>query len=461
MAVVVAFLPLFVSKMDDRNQVRENIAIAGQVMLAFVPARAYIQDNGDSFANGIRILSGDDFVRALESYGLPLGFVPVTPRGGRMSLVISKADHEMLAVIVVSGLSLSRVRHAEVLARIGFWGVIIDDGVINGATGGWFLEETPNNVMFNPSDVMVRIPDEDEFSELLFRRAKNPEKNAFHTSLKMDNNNISNISGLTARTGKVINIAANDFMLSGVDIDRRLKQEIGEVRSSRAVFSSHDGNPLVIQRSDLTTLSLTSGSIGNHGTWPNLDVKTITARDFNMAEGRTSFAGPVSWDVKGRATFANVTLNVERLTLTSFLDASRGQDVFYDPNSGDVSSPSGTGIRAGILRASSIVLRDQISSELLGGGTGYPIIEIRPAGVSVMPDVLITQISNDRIQIPLLASDESGRMETCRTIVGRTNLRYNSNSMASNIVCLFVMYNRIERRLDIKRCLMEGGANCI
>jgi len=96
----------------------------------------------------------------------------------------------------------------------------------------------------------------------------------------------------------------------------------------------------------------------------------------------------------------------------------------------------------------------------MGGGTGHPIIEIRPSGVSVLPDVLIASINNDALKIPFLAEDESGRLESCRTIIGRTNLRYNNNSMATNIICQFVMYNRIERRLAILQCLQEGGSNC-
>ena len=460
MAVVIAILPLMVNKMDERNQTRENIAIAGQLMLAFAPARAFIQRNHETIPNGVRVFSGNDFVGTLESYGLPLGFMPVTPRGGRMSLIISRDGADILAVIAVSGVRLSRVRQAEVLARIGFWGIIHEDGILNGATGGWFLTETPNNVMFNPGDILMRVPDEDEFSELVARRARNPENNAFHTSLDMDNHNISNIGGLSVRTGRIAHIVARDFMLSGVNIDRRLRHEIDEVRTNRAVFSSHSGNPLVIQRADLTTTSLTAGSIGNHGIWPNLEVAGITARDFNMVQGRTSFVGPASWDVSGRATFTNITLNIDRLTVNSFLDASRGQDVFFDPDSGDINAPSSTGIRAGIIKTNNIVLRDQISADLMAGGTGHPIIEIRPSGVSVLPDVLIGTVNNDALRIPFLAEDESGRLETCRTIIGRTNIRYNNNSMAANIICQFAMYNRIERRLQVLQCLREGGSNC-
>ena len=460
MAFIVAFMPLMVGKIDERNQARENIAIASQIMLAFAPARSYIQDREGNMPNGIRVIYGDDFVRALESYGLPLGFMPLTPRGGRMSLVISKEGPDILAVIVVSGIKLDRVRHAEILARIGFWGIFIDEDIINGATGGWFLEKTPNNVILSSADIMVRVPNEDEFSELVFRRAKNPEKNAFHTTLKMDNNNISNLSGLSARTARILRIAARDFMLSGVDIDRRIRQEIGEIRADRAVFSSPDGTPLLIQRSDLKTTSLISNTIGNHGSLPNLEVFRIKADDFNMAAGRTSFTGPASWDIKASATFVNITMNIERLTLSSYLDAARGQDVFFDPNSGDINAGSGSGIRAGIVRAGNIVLRDQISSDLLSGGIGQPIIEIRVGGVSVLPDILVAGLNNDILRIPVTAEDMSGRTEQCRTIVGRTSIRYSANSMAANIICMFAMYNRIERRLDIKRCVIEGGSNC-
>ena len=461
LAIVIVFLPVMVRKIETRNFMRENIAIAGQITLMFSPTRSYIYDTIDNFPDGVRVFTGDELVRILEPHGLPLGFIPITPRGGRLSLVISKEGPNVLAVVSASGVDVTGIRKAEILARIGFWAAIQEYGILQGATGGWFLEHTPNNVMFNPNDILMRVPDEDEFSELVHRRTRNPERNAFHTSLGMEDNNISGVRGLTAATGRIRQVTAREFMLSGADIDRRTRNEIGNIRTDRLSFSSSDNNPLTITRGDLRVRQLTAGSVGAFGAPPNLAVVGLEGGDFSMAAGRTTFAGPSRWDIRTSANFINITLNVERLTLSSFLDASRGQDVFLDDFDGVPQAPSGVGIRTAIIRTNSIVLRDQISSDLLSGGQGLAILEIRPSDVSRLPDVLLATINNDSLRIPISPEDNEGRMETCRAIISRTNMRYHNNSLANNIICQFVMYNRIERRLDILQCLQDGRDRCL
>jgi hypothetical protein len=461
LAIVIGFLPVFANKISSRARHRENAAVVAQIAFAFDAARAFVYEESRNFPDGIKVFSGDDFVNALEPFGLPLGFVPTTPLGQSISLAVSKKGNDMLAILRASGGRPDDMRRAEILSRIGFWGAVIDGGAIRGATGGWEILEIPNNMKMSQNDIIVRVPEDEEFSELVMRRAKNPEKNVFHTDLQMDGNNVGAAAVLTAMSGGIKNVIAGDFRLSGIEADRKNKNDIGTLRAGKVWFSDSEGSPLSIVRADLRTGTFSAGSIAGWGDRPVLVADNVSVREFNMSAGRTGFAGPAEWDIKTNASFTNITLSVEKLAVSSFVDTSRGQDVYFDESSGETEAATGSGIRTDTIKADSITLRDQISSELLAGGAGAAIIDIRPAGTSVLPDAQVDGISGDALKIPLAAADNSGKTESCRAIITRLGGKYNSASLAGSIVCQFVMYNRIERRIDIKKCLMGGGANCL
>ncbi|MDR2770129.1 MAG: hypothetical protein LBB08_01630 [Rickettsiales bacterium] len=461
LGLVISFLPMFANKMHGMNESRENAAAAAQMMAAWDAARAFVREEFDNLSDGIKIYSDAELAMRLEPFGLPLGFSTSTPLGGKISLMIGKNGPNMLALILATRGKASELRSAEIMARLGFWGAIPGtDGILRGATGGWETDEIPGDMPL-PDAILMRVPEDEEFSELVVRNAKRPSKNAFHTPLGMDGNNISAVSALRAMGGKIKNAAAADFVLSGTEADRKNRNEIGSVRTDKALFRSPDGNPLTITRSDLQTGDFSATSIAEHGDTGGMTAGTVSVRDFNMTAGSNSFSGPATWDIKTNAYLTNITLNVEKLSISTFLDTSRGQDVFISQtDSSQLEYASGSGITAGTIKAEHITLRDQISSELLSGGNGMPLLEIRPAGTSLLPDALISGINNDELAIPLDAGDNAGKTEPCRAIVARAGGRYDSASLAGAIVCRFVMLNRIERRLDIKKCLDAGGSNC-
>ncbi|MDR1826152.1 MAG: hypothetical protein LBQ49_00485, partial [Rickettsiales bacterium] len=252
LSLVIAFLPAFVKKISAKNINRENIALVAQVAAAFDAGRAFVSEEFDNFPNGIKVFSGGEFVEKLEPFGLPLGFVPVSPIGQKISLIVSKDGKNLLAVIALSGGKINDMRRAEILSRIGFWGAVLDNG-LKGATGGWEMVLLPNNVGFNPDDILVRVPEDGEFSELVIRSAKDPAKNAFHTDLDMDGNSIVGARGLDAGLGNISAVSAANFRLSGIEGDRKSKNEVAKLSSNKVWFQSGDGNPLTIQRADLKT----------------------------------------------------------------------------------------------------------------------------------------------------------------------------------------------------------------
>ena len=462
LALVVAFLPMFAKKIEERNIGRENAAIASQMSRAAFAARAFVSDKMDDFPDGVEMFEENDFSRELEPYGLSLGFVPRVGSGGAISLVISKSKDDFFAALVASGARLSDARRMEILARIGFWGIVMDEnGTLRGATGGWFADALPNNLFLDPNDIMVRIPEDEEFSELVRRRAKAPEKNIFHTDLDMGGNDVGAVRTLEAETGKFKSVRTIGFSLSGTEPDRKNKNEIGLVRADKVRFSASIGNPLTIVRSDLKTGTFSAAEIANFGEAPALTAKEARGKSFAMTAGRAGFYGPARWEIKGTANFTNVTLNIDKLGLSSFLDTSRGQNAYVDQNSpSELEYSSLSGVRANIIKTDNIVMRDQISAELNVGGRGRAMIEIRPGGASSLPDVLLVGIDNDLLSIPLSAAGNDGRLESCRSVISGADGRYNAASLADAIACRFVMYNRIEQRIDIKKCLMDGGEKC-
>jgi len=215
---------------------------------------------------------------------------------------------------------------------------------------------------------------------------------------------------------------------------------------------------LTIVRSDLRVGNFSAASVASFGELPSLSVKNLRARDFSMT--RAAFAGPGKWEIKSGANFTNITLNVGKISISSFLDTSRGQDVYVSEFGEADGYSSGSGIRANVVKTDNIILRDQTSAGLISGAAGAALIEIRPGGTTLVPDVLLSGVNNDALQIPISAADGGGKFESCRAIILRHGGKYNSESLANSIVCQFVMYNRIERRIDIKRCLINGGVNC-
>lgn len=451
LALVIAILPTLTKKISLQNIQNENSVTASQISSVWAATHNFIYENGSELPDGITKLSGDKLTQTLEPFGLPLGFIPKTPTNHTISVIISKDRDDIFTAISASGAKISEMRRAEILSRIGFWGIIVnDDKTISGSTGGWKISNIPNDLKLSPDDILVRVPNDEEFSELIIKNSKNPNANIFHTDLGMSNNDIKNIGTLSSSNGKIKNIAAGDFFISG-NPDRKNRNDVGEIKTSTALFSSTDGNPLTITKSDLKTGIFWAESIANFGDLPMLVTDKIFVHDFNMASERTDFNGPGTWDVSGDASFTNVSVSVERLGISSFLDAS-SPDIF--------GSTTSVGIQTDVLKTGSIILRDQISSELLSGKTASALLEIRPAGVSILPDVLLSSINNDSIKIPSEASDNNGKTETCRSIITKMGKTYDESSLTDNIICQFVMYNRIEHRINIKECLLNGRTDC-
>ena len=107
-----------------------------------------------------------------------------------------------------------------------------------------------------------------------------------------------------------------------------------------------------------------------------------------------------------------------------------------------------------------ITLRDPNSDSLSKGGSGATILDIRPAGTSLLPDVLVDDINNDVFAI--LADPDSDSDDTikCNTVISNIGGTYSSHSLAQYIICQYVYWQRLEQRIKKKACLQGGENDC-
>jgi len=462
-SLVIAFMPWLAGKMSNRQRDAEMTATVRQISAATGAAREFIRENSSSINYGVSIYEGDRFVDTLEPYGLPLGFVPMTPFGQKISMNILKNESDVIALVVLSDGNLSATQRAELAVRIGFWAASGADKLLRGATAGWELDLSSFGAFtLRENNIYVRIPSSDEMSELIPRRVRNIDDSRFHTDLIMNGFDVRGIDNLDVREGNFTTVMTADLLLSGIEDGRRMRHQFGNLNIRRAAFSGGGmgAGALSISRGTLVASDSSAASISRFGESGNLNAGTINVFSWTMADGRTGFSGPAMWDIRGDGIFENVTLNTDVLQISGFINASRGQDVFIDEQ--DLSYSTQSGIATTDIYAAHITLRDQTSAALLAGETGPILVDIRPAGVSILPDAFVADINNDGIEIPISPDNNDGTTVACKNIIDSIggDARYNANSLSQNIVCQYVFWQRLEQRINMKKCMLDGGGKC-
>ena len=307
--------------------------------------------------------------------------------------------------------------------------------------------------------IMVEIPMETLYSDIVTKREID-ENLGFLSDLGMNDNSIKNIGVLFARNGIFETGQFSNLVLYGVESGRNEKNKISDLYAFKSVFQSVDGGAaLSVGRSDLIVGSLSVRTISKFGTAGSFESNATSVYDFSMAEGRTGFAGPSEWNIGGDVRADNFSFTVDRLDIDSYIDASRGQDIYVDADSLQYTSASGIDVKN--IYAANITLRDQTSYGLLNGRSGTALIDIRPAGTSVLPDVYIDSINNDSFEIIADPKDTNGQTVSCKSIIDSLNAKYDKKSLAQNIICQYVFWQRLEKRINIKQCLLSGKDGCM
>ncbi len=410
-------------------------AATEQVETAYNAARIYLREQKEKLPYKKQELSENKFVDVLENYGLPLGFVPETGFKQKISLVIDKNQEGIKSYIKVSGGNLSKIQMAELARRIGFYAEL----------KGYGIEVTI------PVDVM--------YTDIVSKK-ETGENVGFLSELNMNDNSIDKIGVLFARNGVFETGQFTTLVLYGVETGRDGKNRISDMYANRTVFQSADGGAaLTLSRGELNVSDLSLRTISKYGTAGGFESNSAAVYDFAMSEGKTGFVGPSEWRVHGAVRADNFKFVVDRLDIGSYLDASRGQDVFIDSKT--LSYSSKMGVEVTNIYAANISLRDQTSYGLLNGQSGALLIDIRPAGTSLLPDVYVDTIKNDSFDIIASAKDTDGKTVSCREIITGLGETYNSRSLAQNIICQYVFWQRLEARINIKQCLVDGRNDCL
>ena len=437
LALIFSFIPFFAGRLASRDLDSQMYAATQKVEVAQTAAQIFVRENANDLPYNTTKVSGNTFSDLLESYGLPLGFVPRTALGQDISLVVNKTPLAVTAYLELSGGDLSPLQLAELARRIGFYASVSGDII----TVGLALDAV--------------------YSDVVRRNESDLNNSAFLTDLDMGGYTFDNGGEIFARRGEFETAQIGTLSVFGVENGRNTRNNIESMAANLAVFQSSLGeSALSLTRGALHVNNISARTLSQFGDTGNFTSNAASAYDFAMTAGRTSFYGPLDWTVGGDVISENINFSVERLDIDSYIDASRGQDVYIDPDELEVSSR--TGIEASTVIASNITMRDQTSDALNSGETGLVILDIRPSGTSVLPDVLLDGINNDAFEILAEPTSDSDKTESCRDVIAQLDnrVRYNAKSLSQYLVCQYIYWQRLEQRIDMKQCLLEGGTNC-
>lgn len=436
LGVVFAFIPFLSRELADRNLDTRMYTVTRQVDVAQTAARIFVRENAKNISYDTTVVTGNDFSDLLEPYGLPLGFVPRTALGQDIALVLHKTPVSVSAYIELSGGNLSGVQIAELARRIGFYASPMTDGV------------------------RVGIELADVYSDVVRRNEPDLDNSGFLTDLDMGGFVLDNVGNLIGVRGEFESAQFNTLTVTGIESGRKARNNIKDITTTRTVFQSKNGeSALSLTRGTLSADMASFKTISAYGDTGALTVSDASVYDFAMTAGRTNFVGPGRWNIGGNLIASNITFSVERLDISSYLNATRGQDVYIDSESLQYSSKSG--IETETLFSSNVTVRDQTSSSLGAGGSGAVILDIRPAGTTMLPDAYVAGINNDAISIISKPSDTDTDMINCASVIKDLEGVYNSQSLSQYLICQYVYWQNIETRINIKQCLMAGRSDCI
>lgn len=439
LTLVFAFIPFFARRLANRDIGAQMYATTRQIETVRTASRIFVQENADSLPYERTVISGEKFGEILEPYGLPLGFVARTALGQDISLIIDKNTNEISAFVRLSGGNLNVMQRAELAHRIGFYAVYDpadSDGII---------------------DIGVQLGD--MYSDVVRRNDKNSDFSGFLTDLDMGGFRFDNAGNILAMnssfdTGEIITLA-----IDGAEANRKERNNIVSIKSDKTVFQSKSGESgLSLTRGTLTADTVVGRTVAKFGDAGNITVVDAAIDTFDMSLGRTGFTGPANWDIGGNIITSRISFSVERLDVSSSINMSRGQDVYIDTST--LTYNTASGIDTDYIYSSNITLRDQTSDSLNHGGTGAAILDVRPAGTSLLPDVLINWIDNGAFSIIADPIEDNDKTIDCKSVISDMGNTYNQKSLAQYIICQYVFWQRLEHRIDVKQCLMGGGSAC-
>ena len=436
LTLLFMFIPFFAIKLLGRENDARMYATTQKVDNATTVARIFIRENASNLPYNRTVIAGNSFADILEPYGLPLGFVAKTALGQDIALIIDKTAEEVSAYVELTGGDLNALERGELVRRIGFYAADVGDG-----------------------SIQIGVPLETIYSDVVRRNDPDVDTSAFLVDLDMGENSISNIGRAIARRGDFSGAEIGTLTINGVESGRTVRNKITTMVADKTIFQSKTGeSSLSLTRGTMVVDNASTKTVSRYGDTGNITVQSAGVYDFAMAAERTGFVGPEKWNIRGNVIANKINFTVERLEIDSFINASRGQDVYINADALEYNTNSG--IDASIIHTSNITLRDQTSDALSRGGTGAVVLDVRPAGTSLLPDAYVATIDNSEFKILASPSAPDSKTVACRSIISSLDGVYNQRSLAQYIICQYVYWQRLEKRIDIKQCLLAGKSDC-
>lgn len=434
--LIFAFIPFMSRQIAGRDTDTRMYATTRQVDIAQTAARIFIRENARDIPYETTVVSGNDFADMLEPYGLPLGFVPRTALGQDISLVLHKTPFAVSAYLELTGGDLTGIERAELVRRIGFYAAPVGE------------------------KIQVGIELSDIYSDIVRRNEPNLESSGFLTDLDMGTFSLNNAGNLFSVRGEFDGVQFNTLTVSGIESGKKVRNNIKDMTAQKTIFQSRSGeSALTLTRGTLFANTVDTKTISMFGDTGNFMVGDTSVYELSMTAGRTSFTGPGEWNIRGNVVSNNINFTVERLDVSSYLNTTRGQDVFIDADTLTYNSKSG--IEVGTLHTSNITLRDQTSTALNDGASGSVLIDIRPGSTTLLPDAWVSGINNDAFEIISDPKNDDGKTVNCASVIKDFEGVYNKQSLSQYLICQYVFWQRLEKRIDIKQCIMAGRGDCI
>jgi hypothetical protein len=434
--LIFAFIPFLSRQLSERNIDTRMYSATRQVEIAQTASRIFIRENINNLPYDTTVISGNDFADVLEPYGLPLGFVPKTAMGQDIVLIIHKSDSVLTAYLQLTGGNLNKLQRAELIRRIGFYAAENEDNI----------------------DIGIEL--QDVYSDIVRRNETNLENSGFLSDLDMGGFSVDNAGSVYAVRGDFEISQYDTLSVLGIESGKKEKNKILNITADKSVFQSKTGEAaLTLKKGTLYTDNANVKTISMYGDTGNFVAFDASVYDLSMTAGRTSFTGPSDWDVRGSVVANNINFAVERLDISSHLMTTRGQDVYIDEDT--LSYNSKSGIETNVLYTSNLTMRDQTSGALNSGKTGAVILDVRPAGTSLLPDLLVSDLNNDSFDIIANVKSDDDSTIDCADVIKDLEGVYNKQSLSQYLICQYVYWQRLEKRIDIKQCLMAGRSGCI
>lgn len=237
----------------------------------------------------------------------------------------------------------------------------------------------------------------------------------FLTNLNMGNFNINNVNSL-GTLNFIGTTVKSKFIFVLND-----NNNISNLESNKVYITNRD---FLIKKTDLEVDSLNTDTIGKYNS--NININVNTSNMYNLKINNNIFMLPYNLNIDDNFFSKRVNFDINVLSIKSNLYTEE--------------------INAKEMITNYIKYKDNININL--------------SGITILPDILITNINNDNFKIIDNEFSKDTRFVKCKDIINKLNVKYNNQSLSQYLICYYVLLNRLSKRIDIKKCLMAGLSDC-